>query len=233
MVTDLSPSKRCDPRSRGSNPTCAGPCSCRSRCQNPADGLGPKRGDVASADQQWAVTERPGSDTPGGGTFRPDRCARVPALPEASGPPLRPPHWRVYGYRQGTDIGCLVSSPGENGSVTVPVKSHGVPACRVRAAYKSLAKGRANVPERGRFPQSPPPQGWQQIRSRPLWAERRNRRERRKIGEHMRTVSPLATAAEAYPPSSGEPRGATARAGVTLRNTPKRLNDSISAVVTR
>ena len=168
MATEPSPTKRCGPRSRGSNPTCAGPCLYRNRCQNSARAEVLERGNVARAVQQWAVATRPGSDTPGGGTFRPSRCASVPECPKHRGSPPGTSHRRECGYRLWTDAGCLVLSPGENGSAAVPVKSHGVPARgRVRFAYKSKTKWRADAPGRGRPPRSPPLQGWQQIRSRP------------------------------------------------------------------
>ncbi len=113
-------------------------------------------------------------------------------------------------------IGCVASSSEENGPLTIPVKPHGVlTRCQVKLTYKLMVKWKAEAPGRGRQPQQPPLQGWQQTRSMPPRAERRNRRERGKTAGHTRKVSNLTKATK-------WPTRASARASQgTLRNIPK------------
>ena len=143
MINELSPIKRCDPWKQGFNPTCAGPYLYRNCCQNPSEAEMYSMGNVASAAQQWTVTKRPGSNTSGDGTIRLGCCARVQLLLEALSSSPRIP----TGGHTVTDrglIGCLVSPPGDKGSLIVPVKPHGVPARRwVKLTYKLSEKGQS------------------------------------------------------------------------------------------
>ena len=70
------------------------------------------------------------------------------------------PHERPVGGHTATVGGlleCLVLSPGENDSGTIPVKSHSVlTRCQVKPTYKPMAKWKAQALGRGRHSQQPP-----------------------------------------------------------------------------
>lgn len=150
MISEPSLSKRCGPRKRGPNPTRAGPCPCGSRCQNPdRDGFLPGgRKPGQSSDGLW---RRGQAAIPRGvACFGLTAVRGSPSCPKHEAFPCKPPNGG-NAVTVGGRIGCLMLSPEENGTLIIPMKSHGVSAWgRVTTAYKSVTKWRSYAPERRR-----------------------------------------------------------------------------------
>jgi hypothetical protein len=142
--------KRCGPRKRGPNPTCAGPYPYGSRCQNPGRN-GYLLGESKPGQSSDGLWRRGQAAIPRGvACFGLTVVRGSPSRPKHEAFPCKPPSGEntvIVGGR----IGCLMLSPEENGTLIIPTKSHGVSARgRVTSAYKSVTKWRTYAPERRR-----------------------------------------------------------------------------------
>ena len=156
MMNWLSPTNGAKLRFWSSNPTCAGPHLCRTRCHNLARIQHPAGG---SKPGQFSngLSRRGQRARPRGVACRLGCCASLPLPGEASISPLRDHPRAPCGYARGTVpvFGAITRGKGPVPQTDEVPRRLGL--VRVRSTYKSVTKGSANAAERIGCPLSRPP----------------------------------------------------------------------------